>query len=428
MALNLKKYQAALQYLDSIFQRTKFDYLVGDKQGELFLKRLAYFLKLLGNPEKKLKFIHVGGTSGKGSVATMIQSILTEAGYRVGLYTSPEITTAIEKIKIDNRLISPNDFVNLVNELKPMIDWATAHSPYGCPSYFEIWTALALLYFWRKKCDYVVLEVGLGGRYDATNIIPPAVATVINLIDYDHTEILGHNLKKIAFEKAGIIKPGTHFFTITQRPAVLAVFRQTCHQHKVPFNLIQPAKQIYQLNLLGQHQQNNAALAVAVAKFLGISLIKIKRGLVKVKLPCRLEIVQKKPLIVLDGAHNTSKMTTTLAAIKSLTYQKLYFIIALTSGRPVEEITAGIRKVADQILVTGYRSTQRHCYSPQQLAKQMGCSKKVKVIPDPVKALQLVLKLAKPQDLIVVTGSFYLAGQLRRHWRSETKILKERTV
>jgi len=424
MAKNFKNYYQTVQYLESFSRLPQADYFVKKSGRKIFLQRLKYFLNLIGEPQKEFQYIHIGGTSGKGSVAAMIHSILTAAGHNAGLFTSPFCTTSIEKIKVGNFFIRPEEFVKIVESLKPAIDLCYQRSPYGRPSYFEIFVAIALLYFKQKKCDYVVLEVGLGGRYDATNIIPPAKITIINLIDYDHTEILGATLSQIAKEKAAIIKPKTTFFTPKQNPRVLKILQNACKRNRAQFNLVSGLNEPYQLGLLGEHQQNNAALAAAACEKLGINKNQIKAGLKKVKMPCRLEIIKQKPLVILDGAHNLSKLKTTAAYLRNLTYDKLYLIIALTSERDPKEIFAQIKSLADYILVTRYLGNGKRCYPPKELAKKLNTKKPVEIFLDPKQALNQALTLAKQNDLILVTGSFYLAGELRQCWVPEEKILK----
>ena len=429
MKNNFEKYYQAVNYLESMANLPEPDYLSLKRGRSLFLKRFAYFLKLLGNPHQNLKYVHIGGTSGKGSVAAMIQEILTEAGYTTGLYLSPHPTTTIERIKVDRLLIGPDEFADLMNRIKPKIDLAYQKSPYGRPSYFEILTALAFLYFKEKKCDYAVLEVGLGGKYDATNIIPKADATVINLIDYDHTHLLGETLTQITKEKAAIIKPKTAFFTTSlNHHRVLEILKKTGLKNKVKFNAVTPQKTRYQLQLLGQHQQNNAALAAAVCRHLGVAEAKIKSGLAKVKLSCRTEIIQKNPMIILDGAHNASKMKTTLETIKNLTYQKLYLIIALTKTKNPKTIFKNIQSLAAKVFITRYQSSERKCYPPLELAKKMKLKKPAEIYLDAKTAFNQARKQAGKNDLILVTGSFYLAGELRQHWRNEESLLEERKI
>ncbi|MFA6381788.1 MAG: Mur ligase family protein, partial [Candidatus Buchananbacteria bacterium] len=450
MKNNFQKYFAAVQYLESLNRLAQDDYFTKKQGRKIFLKRLEYFLKLIGNPQKDLKYIHIGGTSGKGSVAAMIHSILTAAGYNAGLFTSPFCTTSIEKIKVGNLLISPDELAEIVESLKPAIDLCCQKSPYGRPSYFEIFTAIALVYFKQKKCDYAILEVGLGGRYDATNVIPPAKITVINLVDYDHTDVLGKTLKKITTEKAAIIKPKTIFFTPQQNRRVLKILKTACRKNQAEFNLITKADYQYQTNLPGRHQKANAAIAAAVGQKLGIKDSVIKRGLQKVKLPCRLEIVAKNPLVILAGAHNQSKIKTTVEFIKNLapsgaegsgaegsgaegsgaegsgaegsgaeglTYRKLYLIIALTNDRNPQKIFGEIKLLADEIFVTRFQTNAKRSYPPKKLAKKLATEKPVKIFLDAKMAYDQALKLATKKDLILITGSLYLAGELRQIWR-----------
>lgn len=429
MKNNFDKYYQAVQYLESIQNLPQADYFVKKTGRSIFLKRLNYFLNLIGNPHQGLKYIHIGGTSGKGSVANMIQSILVETGYKTGLYTSPYPTTSIEKIKVNNQLIDPAEFTRIVDDLKPAIDKTYQKSPLGRPSYFEIFTTIAFIYFKKQKCDYVILEVGLGGRHDATNIIPAPKITVINKIDYDHTEILGKTLREIALEKAAIIKPKTIFFTTSQNnKKVLEIFKKACQKNQAEFNLIKPPKIKYQLSLLGQHQQNNAELAAQVCRKLNAHETKIKTGLKKVKLSCRMEIIKRKPMVILDGAHNVSKIKTTVEAIKNLTYQKLYTIIALTNERNGNQIFKELEKISDYLFITKFNSHHRKCYPPLKLVKKLKTNKPTEIFLDPQMALAKALKLASKDDLILVTGSFYLAGELRKHWRPEEKILKEKKI
>jgi dihydrofolate synthase/folylpolyglutamate synthase len=424
-----KKYNQAVSYLESIINLDQPDYFKKAKGRSFFLNRFKYFLKILGNPQNNLRFIHVGGTSGKGSVAAMIQSILIQAGYKTGLFTSPFCTTTIEKIKINDLFIAPAEFARLVELIKPSIDRAYKKSPYGRPSYFEIMTALGFLYFKQNHCDYVVLEVGLGGRHDATNIIARAAITVINLIDYDHTDILGQTLSQITREKAAIIKPKTIFFTTAQnRKNVLRILEKTCRIKEAEFNLVPAGQRQYKLAMAGIHQQNNANLAAAVCQRLGLNQVIIRKGLSRAKLPCRFEIIQKKPMIILDGAHNRSKIKTTVGILKNLTYRKLYLIIGLTKERKPQEIFCEIKKLATEIIITRFQTTVKKCYSPLLLAKNINQPGKTKIYLDPNQALDYALKKAKSHDSILVTGSLYLAGELRSRWQSERQILKKRKI
>jgi dihydrofolate synthase/folylpolyglutamate synthase len=216
------------------------------------------------------------------------------------------VTTAIEKFKVNDLYISPKEFVNIVEYLKPFIAQADEFGPYGAPSAFEICLAIACIYFKRQHCEYVVLEVGLGGRYDATNVIENPLVTAITNIDYDHTEILGKRLQDIAYDKAGIIKEGSVFYTSEQRPLLKTLFRKICKEKKVSFNGI-PKQKTY--------MEYNIKLVTEVCRYIGIADSDISNGIKNTKLPCRFEIAEQKPLIILDGAHNRVKIASTVSKV-----------------------------------------------------------------------------------------------------------------
>ncbi|OGF20506.1 hypothetical protein A2316_01625 [Candidatus Falkowbacteria bacterium RIFOXYB2_FULL_38_15] len=417
-----EKYYEAVRFIEGLSNVLSSDYMKKDHKIDesIYTKRMRYFLHLLGDPDKNFKFIHVTGTSGKGTVATMLQEVLFASGKNVGLFTSPFATTSIEKIRVNDKYIPPDEFADILAYLKPHIDKAFVTSPYGGPSYFELFFAISLVYFARKKCDWVVAEVGCGGRYDATNIIQNPVATVITNINYDHTHILGKTLKKIAYDKAGIIKKGSVFFTTEQRPRLLKIFEEICQKEKVKFNFIK--------NKSEDVKEINASLVSAVARHIGISEKDIAIGLEKTKLPCRFEIVQKNPIVILDGAHNFSKISSTIANLKKIKYKKLFLVFSIAKNKEVEEIVKIIAPVADHVFCTRYLVSERKCAPPKDLAEFFSRYKnskaKITVLHDPSQALDMVLKLASPEDAILVTGSFFLAGELRKKWYSEEFVLK----
>ncbi|MEK7478035.1 MAG: cyanophycin synthetase [Patescibacteria group bacterium] len=397
------------------------DYLIDKHHADVYLKRMRYFLNLLGNPDKGLKFIHIAGTAGKGTVTNMVHKILDVAGKKVGSFTSPSVTTSIEKIKVKDKYISPDEFADIVDYLKPFIDQAYVTGSYGRPSDFEIFLAMALVYFHRQKCDWVILEVGLGGRYDATNIITKPLITAITNIDYDHTELLGKTLKKIAYDKAGIIKRGSAVFTTEQRPSLLKIFAEIGREKHVSLRAL-PRQNNY--------QEYNEELATAIARQVGISDKYITQGTKNTRLVCRFEVVQNKPLIVLDGAHNRSKIKTTIDNLRKLKFAKLYLIIGIADNKDHVSILAQIIPRADYVFFTRFQNKDRKCAHPKELlAKSQPYFKQgtgSKIYLDPASALAKALKLAKTDDLILVAGSFFLAGGLRKHWYPEDLILKQR--
>lgn len=401
----------------------------GKKNFGKWLERFSYFMNKLDNPHLKLKYIHIAGSSGKGSIASMMQSVLSINGHKTGLFVSPHTTTTIERIKINDLFISPDEFAVLVEEIKPIISDMLENSNLGFPTHYEILTAIALLYFSRKKCEYAVLEVGCGGRFDATNIIPTPLITIINLIDYDHEEILGRTLTAISREKAAIIKPGTTFFTTSgNKKHIINIFKEECRKNRAQFNLIKTNANSFNLKLIGNHQQANANLAAAACRHLHIPEGIINKGLKQTKLPCRFEIIQKNPLVIIDGAHNFSKFSTTLNALQNLTYKRLYIIIALSQKKRALPLFKDIAGMASFIFITKHQNTHRKCFSPKEIKKEIAkyTTNKTKIFIDPRHALNEALAQAEKKDAILITGSLFLAGELRKKWYSEEFILSKR--
>jgi len=393
----------------------------GKRDFDFFLKRTRYFLDLVGSPDKDMKYVHVTGTAGKGTVSTMMEEVLSASGKKVGMYTSPFVTTPIDKIKANGKYISPASLVRLTEYLKPFMKKAES-GPYGAPSAFELFFALALLYFKEEKCQWAVLEVGLGGRYDATNVIKKPEAALITTIDYDHTEILGKTLREIAYDKAGIIKKNCHFFTAEQRPALLKLFKKICKEQDASFEAIGKQK---------DHTQYNEALVARAAEFLGIKEKDIKKGIEHTRMPCRFEIVQKDPLVILDGAHNRAKIRSTIATLKNYSYKKLFVILALAeTNRDHQAVLSELVPKADCVIATQMRGTNRRSvYAGKILAEMKRYSTKknsLEMIEDPYEALSKTLKKAGKNDLVLVTGSFFLAGELRKKWYSEEWVLTHR--
>ena len=286
------------------------------------LERIQALLDAMGNPERKCKFVHVTGTNGKGSTCAMVASILRKAGYKTGLYTSPYLIRFNERIQINGEQISDADICELTEYVKPF-----AESIFERPTEFEMVTAIGFEYFARHKCDIVVCEVGMGGEFDATNVIPAPEAAVICNIGLDHTEVLGDPLEKIAGAKAGIIKPGCDAVLYRERPSVEAVFEERCKAlnaplHKADFDSLHLLShslegQVFdwerfhalRLPLLGEHQLHNAAVALTTARVLQkrgwkITDEQIREGIESVRWPGRFELMRKDPMFIIDGGHN----------------------------------------------------------------------------------------------------------------------------
>lgn len=422
--IKFERYYKAVNFLEGLLNiPIKKDYMSDKDHESVYIKRMRFFLNMIGNPDRGMKLIHVSGTSGKGTVTNMVHEILLASGRRVGSFTSPYVTTSIEKIKVDDKYISPDEFADIVDYLKPYIDKAYAEGPYGMPSYFEIFFAIALIYFKKRKCEWVVLEVGLGGRYDATNVIEKPIVTAITNIDYDHTEILGRTLPKIAFDKAGIIKPGSVFFTTEQRWSIRDIFQNICEEKRVI---------IEKLPHQDDYMEYNKELSRAIAKRLNIDDDDIKKGIENAKLMCRFEIMSHKPIVILDGAHNRSKMRTTIFNLKNIKYNKLHLIIGIANDKDHTSILSQIIPFADHVYFTRFQNKSRKCSDPKNLylksRRYLKRMAKAKINLDHEHALLRAIKSARNNDLILVTGSFYLAGELRKYWFPESVILRRREI
>ncbi len=393
-----------------------------------WLKRTRYFLDLAGSPDKGMKIIHVTGTAGKGSVSNLLHNILMADGKKVGSFTSPFVSSTIEKIRVNDLYIDADRFAQIIERFIPLIDHAYTHSPYGQPSFFEIFFAIALTYFKEEKCDWVVLEVGLGGRHDATNVIRNPKATVITGIDYDHMSIIGKTLNKIAYEKAGIIKSGSTFFTGEHRPKLQKMFKEICVEKGVPYVQVK-----YGTNF----EENNKRLAATITRSIGVTEDAIQKGINGPKLPARFEVMQSEPLVVIDGAHNPIKMKSTAYNLKKLNYNRLHLVIGIAEGKDYSEILKEIIPLADSIQFTRFQGGKdRKCAHPNDLLaisqKYLKKGVKSEIFLHPKMALDKALALANEKDgakdLVLVTGSFFLAGELRKHWISEEKILTNRRM
>ena len=331
--------QRAMNYQEALDYVLKFaDYERLPRSGIVWdIKRIERLLARLDNPQNYARSVHVAGTKGKGSTSAMIASILQNAGYKVGLYTSPHLLSYTERIRVNGKPIAEKDWANLVEIIQPHVEAENALGDLGQLTTFEIFTAMAFLHFARVKADWQVLEVGLGGRLDATNVIKPEVC-VITSISYDHMDVLGDTLAKIAGEKCGIIKPGADVVSAPQFPEAMEVIERVCKEKGV--RLIKVGKDVtwerggfnqegqsfqvkglkgeykLRIKLLGEHQLENAANAVAAAELLQergakISSKNIAEGIWKVDWPGRLQVLRKKPWVVVDGAHNAYSMLQT---------------------------------------------------------------------------------------------------------------------
>ncbi|MFA6314745.1 MAG: Mur ligase family protein [Candidatus Paceibacterota bacterium] len=418
------KYHSAIRYIENLgnvgngYQKTN---LKKHPRPQIFLERMQDFLDLLGNPEKGFKYIHITGTAGKGTVATTVHSALVKAKRRAGLFTSPFTVSTIEKIQVGEKYIDPTVFAKIVQTLKPKIDEMLKSGRHGTPSYFEIIFAIALLYFKKEKCEYVVLEVGLGGKYDATNIIKNPVITAITNIGLDHTEILGPRREDIALDKAGIIKRGSTFFTTEEDPKLIKLFADICKKNMA---------ECVALNARGMdYKEKDLLLVNAIFDKLEISNSGKMISQLS-ELPARFEIVNKKPIIIIDGAHNPSKIKSTVYNLQKLKYNKMTIVFASSLDKDWKTMLKIITPYADNIYITRFSVLGRRSANPSDLSAEVKKYRSSKyglqIYSDPVDAFNDAKKKLKKGDALLITGSFYLAGEIRALYCGEDQILENR--
>jgi len=418
------EYFSAVKYLESLgnigagYQKTD---LSAHSHPEMFLERMQDFLDLLGNPEKSFKYIHITGTAGKGSVATAVHFELVKAGKKSGLFTSPFTVSTIEKIQVGDKYIDPVVFAKLTDSIKPVVDRMLLSGRHGAPSYFEMMLAIALMYFNKEKCEYVVLEVGLGGSYDATNIIRKPTITAITNISLDHTNILGSTRECIAKDKAGIIKKGSEFFTTENDQKILKIFEEKCMGTGAKYHSINVHSVDYDVR--------NRLLVGSICQSLGIVNVAEEVGPLP-SMPARFEIVERSPLVIIDGAHNPSKISSTIVNLRKLKYRSLDLVVAVSADKDWKEMLKLIAPFARRIFATRFSVPGRVSVNPKELfieaklVASKGC--KVELFADPVMAFDIARRTMNKSDVLLVAGSFYLAGDIRALYCPESQILKNR--
>ncbi|MBI1934855.1 bifunctional folylpolyglutamate synthase/dihydrofolate synthase [Candidatus Woesearchaeota archaeon] len=380
---------------------------------KLGLDPIRSLLGKIGNPQNELRCIHIAGTNGKGSVCAMLFYVLKETGYKVGLYTSPHLKKFNERIRINDSLITDKEIVNYFLKLKPYIT---------NQSFFEITTAMAFLHFREKKVDFAVLEVGLGGRLDATNVVTPLISVITN-IGLEHTNLLGNTIKKIAFEKAGIIKDTVPVVTGAKGGAALRVIKKTSKERNSPFYLAKKHDETDFKYLNGAFQQENKDIALTAIEILKnnysvkINEKQIINGLRNTKWEGRLEFISKNVLV--DCAHNPhgfQALKKELIAIKKKKNIKNFiFVMGFSNDKNISEMLKITNTLASKIIFT--KSMNEKAAEPHQVLKifnGINRNKKIKteIIKNPKKALDYARKIANKNDLVVVTGSIYLVGEM----------------
>jgi dihydrofolate synthase/folylpolyglutamate synthase len=402
------------------------------------LRHLEELLRRMGNPQLAARTIHIAGTKGKGSVAAMIAQVLTSSGYRTGSYTSPHFHTLRERIAIDGGLIPEDDFAAAMAEVKPLIESMKQDISFRQLTYFEAFTALAFAYFQKRQVDFQVLEVGLGGRLDATNVVCQPSVCVITPISLDHTQILGNTLEKIAREKAGIIKPGCWAVISPQPPEAALAIADICRQKEA--KLVQVGKDVtwrkiggdlqhqslaidgrtgkYQVSipLLGDFQLENAATSVAALEILSsdssdISAANIAQGLAQVRWFGRFQVLRQQPIVVIDGAHNVASMKRLVDNIKAYFPQKRILLVFGTScDKDIPGITNELVSLSPQVIVT-QASHSRAAPLAAVSAEFSNRGIEPETRNTVAEAISRAISLASKTGVICVTGSLFVVAE-----------------
>lgn len=409
------------------------------------LDRMRTLLKHLGNPHTKFKTAHVAGTKGKGSTCHMLAAMLQAGGLKTGLYTSPHLMDMRERIKINGEMIAPQELVEYVKRVEPLVKRMSDDRP----TFFEIFTALSFAYFADRKVDIAVIETGLGGRLDSTNVIMPEV-TAITSISRDHMAVLGNTTTKIAEEKAGIFKKDVPAVTCVQEPAVLNVLRRVAAQVKAPLQVvgtdiefsyrfectrpIGPHMRVclstershfehLAVPLMGEHQAVNCGLALAMLDVLkqrgfAVDDAKAVEGLAQMKLSGRLEVVSQDPRVIIDGAHNAASVQALFRGIgQHIPYDSMVVIFGCNCDKDIDGMLEQISLGADKVIFTKARNNPKSA-APEELVhiytERYG--KMAQVAQSFPEAMEIAGRAISREDLVTVTGSFYLIGEAKQYF------------
>lgn len=424
------KYEEALEYIS---QTNKFGIRLG-------LENIGKLLELLGNPQETLNIIHIAGTNGKGSVCSFVSNILRESGYKVGLYTSPYLEIFTERIRVNGENIPQDDVARIIELIKEKIE-IMVEEGYAYPTEFEVVTAMAFYYYSEQKVDFVALEVGLGGRYDATNVITKSLVSVIASISLDHTGILGDTIEKIAYEKAGIIKENGVVLVYDQTDEAKDVIKSVCNEKKAEYIEVNfddvnikksdinsqiydctVMKEIYkdlEIKLIGEHQINNSILAMSVIKYLkdiklaNISEESIRKGLITTKWPGRIEKIKENPIFIIDGAHNEDGAKSLAKALdKNFKDRKLTLLIGMLEDKDIDSVLDILLPHFNKVITTTPSN-------PRAINSDVLKGKVLKYVDDVTSkheiedAVNYTLETSNKDDVIISAGSLYMIGTVR---------------
>lgn len=421
-------YQQAVDYIES----------PALPRGRYGLERLKQALELLGNPQHKVRFVHVAGTNGKGSCAAMLASVLKEAGYRTGLYISPHLRRYNERMQVDGVDISDDDLIRAAQRVKEVCEQLG-----GTPIVFEVLTLMALWYFAECRCDFVVLEVGIGGKLDATNCIPAPAAALIAQLGFDHTETLGSTIEEIAAQKGGIAKPGSQLVMAEQEPAALRVVEQLCREQGCGFTVADPERlQVLStspegqrlrdrtygellLPLAGSHQVKNAANVLTVVEVLkgegfAIPDRAVRQGIERTVWPARFERLSRSPDFILDGGHNPQCVQAAVQALQDYyPGKKVVFLTGMMKDKDSAAMLAKMAEVA-KAFVCLHADSER-AFGAQELAREIEDTLGLAAYPaaSAQEGCALAQRLAGEQGVVCALGSLYLAGEIRAVFHRE---------
>lgn len=421
-------YQQAVDYIES----------PALPRGRYGLERLKQALELLGNPQHKVRFVHVAGTNGKGSCAAMLASVLKEAGYRTGLYISPHLRRYNERMQVDGVDISDDDLIRAAQRVKEVCEQLG-----GTPIVFEVLTLMALWYFAERRCDFVVLEVGIGGKLDATNCIPAPAAALIAQLGFDHTETLGSTIEEIAAQKGGIAKPGSQLVMAEQEPAALRVVEQLCREQGCGFTVADPERlQVLStspegqrlrdrtygellLPLAGSHQVKNAANVLTVVEVLkgegfAIPDRAVRQGIESTVWPARFERLSRSPDFILDGGHNPQCVQAAVQALQDYyPGKKVVFLTGMMKDKDSAAMLAKMAEVA-KAFVCLHADSDR-AFGAQELAREIENTLSLAAYPaaSAQEGCALAQRLAGEQGVVCALGSLYLAGEIRAVFHRE---------